>query len=584
MPEESTIKNTAIWQPFFQLTIVIILGLICYSTTFDVPFQFDDRLYVIENPLIKDIRFYIEPSTAAQYNNAIYADFYHFYRTRFVGYLSLAVNYAIHGLDVRGYHVFNLTIHIINAALVYLLVLITMQTPDRNENEVSDDSRHLTAFLSAIFFVSHPVETQAVTYISQRFTSLATLFYILALLLFLLARKAACAEPQLTGSPKGRTAAAKSAAIYCCSIVAAILAMKTKEIAFTLPFVIALYDFVFFKDTKRRRLIFLMPFALTLLIIPFSVLSIGRSAGEMVGEIGAATRSHTFLPRLDYLVTEMRVIVTYLRLIFLPVSQNLDYDYPLSHSFLDRNVLLSMIMLVAIIACAIYLLIHTRRSPGANSMRTISIGIFWFFITLSVESSLIPIEDVIFEHRLYLPSVGAFMSISSTLMLFIGKTGRQQFTIQRRMVSLTAILAVILCYATYERNKVWQDPIALWEDVTTKSPNKSRGFNNLGFYLYKENRFEQALSAFKRSLALNPNYPNGYCNVGAVYLARGDIEAAIQYFNRAILLKPDDGLFHYNLGKAYMAKKWELMAKEQFAIACTQGIEQACNLLNNVTK
>ena len=122
--------------------------------------------------------------------------------------------------------------------------------------------------------------------------------------------------------------------------------------------------------------------------------------------------------RWDYLNTQFRVIVTYIRLLFFPVNQNLDYDYPIYRTFFTPPVFLSFLFLLGIFCWGIYLLYRSYKSDQANRFwyRLIAFGIFWFFVTLSVESSIIPIQDVIYEHRLYLPSVGFFMAIMSGIV------------------------------------------------------------------------------------------------------------------------------------------------------------------------
>jgi len=132
-----------------------------------------------------------------------------------------------------------------------------------------------------------------------------------------------------------------------------------------------------------------------------------------MSDVGEVTKVHTTMARAEYLITQIRVIVTYLRLLVFPMNQNLDYDYPLFDSFFAPQVVLAFLLLTMVIGTGVYLLYRDRHAPGAG--RLTAFGIFWFFMTLSVESSIIPIADVIFEHRLYLPSVGFFIAITSAL-------------------------------------------------------------------------------------------------------------------------------------------------------------------------
>ncbi|HWR58589.1 MAG TPA: hypothetical protein VN328_06845, partial [Thermodesulfovibrionales bacterium] len=431
-----------------RLVHAVLICLVCflsYSNTFNVPFQFDDLHNISEKPYVRDINMFFDPSRSSQDSSFV---------MRSVAYITFAVNYWIHGNDVVGYHILNTAIHLLNGFLVYFLVLLTFRTSclgseklkvknEKAEQGPEDPSpftfhlSHLFPLAVALLFVSHPVQTQAVTYIVQRLASLATLFYLLSLLMYIkwrLGQQEPGDRSQETevGSQQSkartRDSRLKTGSYYFLSLISAVLAMKTKEIAFTLPLVIALYEFMFFGGGLKKRILYLVPLLLTMLIIPLGLISIGKPTGEIIGDVSDATKVGTDISRWDYLFSEFRVIVTYIRLLFFPVNQNLDYDYPVYHSFSDPNVFLSFLLLVSIFGLGVYLayrswfMAHRKRLQANETLtpdnelsamsyqRLIAFGIFWFFITLFVESSVIPIADVIFEHRLYLPSVGFFIA------------------------------------------------------------------------------------------------------------------------------------------------------------------------------
>ncbi|MBI4690126.1 MAG: hypothetical protein HY754_07655, partial [Nitrospirae bacterium] len=160
-----------------------------------------------------------------------------------------------------------------------------------------------------------------------------------------------------------------SCIMYLASLFSAVLAMKTKEIAFTLPIIIVLYEFMFFNRSRVtshesrvtdhvsritchvswiKRILYLFPFLLTVLVIPLSFIGIDKPAGDMIGEIREASQETGAIPRWSYLFTQFRVIATYVRLLFFPINQNLDYDYPAYHSFFSPNVFLSFMLLLSI--------------------------------------------------------------------------------------------------------------------------------------------------------------------------------------------------------------------------------------------
>jgi hypothetical protein len=168
----------------FHLFLIALLSFLAYSNTLDVPFHFDDKPYIVENPMIKDFRYFIEPSQAGVFANL---PIYKVFKERYIGHLSFALNYKLHGLDVSGYHTANIVIHIINGLLVYFMVLFTFRIPKLERSRLREGSK-LVALFTALLFISHPVQTQAVTYIVQRFASMATMFYILSLMLYIKSR------------------------------------------------------------------------------------------------------------------------------------------------------------------------------------------------------------------------------------------------------------------------------------------------------------------------------------------------------------------------------------------------------------
>ena len=496
-----------------HVLLIVVFAVLGYANTFHVPYIFDDVWTIVENPKIRDLHFFLETDIIRS--------------TRYLGFLTFALNYAVHGLDVTGYHVVNLAIHIINAALVYLLVLLTLRTPRLRNGAIP-----FTALLplgAALLFVSHPLQSQAVTYIAQRFASLATLFYLLCLVLYIRSR--------LSENTAAR------AALYVLALLSAVCAMKTKEISFTLPVILALYEVLFFRGAAGKRLLRLVPFVLTMLIIPLSLIGIDKPIGEVIGDVSEATKVQTSLSRWEYLMTQFRVIMTYIRLVFVPVNQNLDYDYPVYRTFVDPNVVLSFLFLAALCGTAVYLLyqsrITTHKSPDTH-YRLIAFGIFWFFITLSVESSLIPIVDVIFEHRMYLPSVGVFIATGTGALLLTARLKETWRRAEKTVAAAFMVIVLLLTATTFARNLVWKDGITLWQDVVRKSPHNSIAHYNLGVVYQDKGRNEEAIQQYLIAIRIRPDYAAAYTNLGKAYLSKGMYEQAIGHFRTALEFEPQD--------------------------------------------
>ena len=545
-------KTELLHKPIIHFLTIIAFGVLAYSNTFQVPFLFDDIANIVENPIIKDFRYFRYPADVLDV--PFYAPFYEFFKSRFVGYLTFALNYKLNGLNVTGYHIINLLIHIANALLVYALIKFSFRTPHLRERSFKRYSSSI-ALLSALFFVAHPVQTQAVTYIVQRLASLATMFYLLSLVSYIRSR--------LSVSPTERYS------FYAVSIISAVLAMKTKETSFTLPVTITLYEVLFFTGKKIKRGMYLVPILLTMLIIPLSLMGISKSLGDAIGDVGEIARVQTPMSRWDYLFTEFRVIVTYIRLLFLPINQNVDYDYPIYHSFFEPGVFFSFLFSLSILSAGLYLFYRVKRKDRESDypLELISFGLLWFFITLSVESSIIPIIDVIFEHRLYLPSVGMFVAVTTSLFIAKNRLEGGKLHFEKAIMPTCILILIILTGATYSRNMIWQDRKTLWEDIVKKAPSNARAHVNLGFAYSSEGLTDQAIEQYQIAIRLRPDYAEAHNNLGNAYRSNGLIEEAVGQYLIALNLQPDYADVHFNLGNIYFNKALFDKAIEHYEIA-----------------
>jgi len=532
VPDDSKVK-VLLRSPVFHCAVSVVICLVAYSNSFHVPFQLDDSSNILEKFYVRDIRSFFIPSGERPfvYDGA--------FRTRKIGYLTFALNYWFDGDRVSGYHAVNVLIHCMNALLVYWLVALSFRTPVLGNTPLRK-STGMIALFSALLFASHPVQTQAVTYVVQRFTSLATLFYLLSLTTYIKSRL-------LLTSGMSRP---RALPWYSCSLLSAILAMYTKEIAFTLPLIIVLYEFMFFKGEARKRIPLVVPLLLTMAIIPLGLLGIPDGFAEFLGGVKFVTRAESPLSRLEYFVTELRVIVTYLRLLVFPINQNLDYDYPVYRSMIDGEIILSFTFLAVLAGLGAYLAHRDRGSPSGTTI--ISFGIFLFFIALSVESSIIPITEVVNEHRLYLASGGAFIALTSSFFLMAQKT-RNDF-VGRSGVLILAVVVLVFSGLTYERNKVWRSGVTLWEDVVQKSPGKARGHSNLGLELRAKGKVREAIEHYKMAIRLKPGYADAYNNLGVAYKELGLVEDAVEQYKTAIRLQPGFAEAYNNLGIVYWEK------------------------------
>ncbi|HZZ85239.1 MAG TPA: tetratricopeptide repeat protein [Anaeromyxobacteraceae bacterium] len=525
-----------------RLLCVALLGLAVYASSFHVPFVADDAT-IVDNGLLHDLGNYLGSWRG-----------YEALPNRYLAYLTFALNYRFGGLEVAGYHAVNLAIHLANAGLVYALVALAFRTPRLRGSTLAPTAGNV-ALLAAALFVAHPLQTGAVTYVVQRIASLATLFYLLAAAQYLAWR---------LRQEGGSATRAGGAARYLLLLATVLLAMKTKEIAFTLPLALVLLELSFFGRPSRRTALALLPLLATLAVIPLTMLGLRTPAAALSraeGVVRAGGQS-----RLEYLVTQLAVIGTYLRLLVLPVGQNLDYDYPLYRSPLAPEVAGPLLVILALLGVAA--LLYRRTGPAAArpadpAWRLVAFGICWFFLALAVESSVVPIDDVIFEHRVYLPSAGLFAAASAAALSLLAPLPRPG---RRALAAALAGWVLALSVATVLRNRVWGSAVSLWADTAAKSPGKSRARLNLGKALVEAGDPSAAIPEYLAAARLDPRSPDARNDLGVALFQVGRYDEAIAQLRTAILLAPDYADAHLNLGMAYARKGWTEQANAEMSL------------------
>ena len=441
---------------------IFLLGILAYYKSFGAEFQFDDYKAIVDNPFIKHL------DLAVLWGS---------YKVRFVTNLTFALNYFFCGLNVFGWHLVSNFIHFTASCLVYSFVHITFQTP-RLKGRFNDDIQRWMALFSALIFLLHPIQTQAVTYIVQRATSLAALFYIAALLFY--------AKAKLNDRTRD----------FAWAILFSFLGMLTKPVVITLPLMVILYDVIFFGTDKKfdvSRIILYVIFIIPVLVIPFVLFG-------PQGIVNAASIGLQEIPQKNYLLTQFNVIMTYLRLLFVPINQNIDYDYRIAQTLFEFPTFISFTAIVAIVGVALRWL---------SKERLLTFGILWFFIALGPQSSIFSLLDVIYEHRVYLPCLGFSVFISAFLFKIIRN--------RKTYIAVMSIIVGVLLILTCQRNLLWSDAQRFMEDTVSKSPNKARPHNNLAFFYFHQGKLTEAEREYKRAVTLDPDYYIAAYNLGMVY-------------------------------------------------------------------
>lgn len=488
---------------------ILILGILIYYRSFSCSFHFDDFINFVDNDRLPDLK--------------DFAAWFKFGQSRLVGFYSLAINKHLNQDVVWGYHLVNLTIHLINSILVWWLTLLMFSSDAMKNNSLYKFRREI-ALITALLFVSHPLATQSVIYIVQRLTSLAALFYLLSIALYVKARL-------ITGP------GILKYLLFVASLLSAILAMSTKENAFTLPFAIMLFEFFFLYSMKPHIKIKSKHIVLLLAGLIGFILFLTFKFSLNVFKPIPPNGPHTYsLTPMTYLFTQFSVIVKYIQLLFVPLNQMVEYDFPISGHFLELKTLINFFILAGIFILGIKLF---------NKYRIISFGIFWFFLTLSVESSFIPIQDVIFEHRTYLPSYGFFLIVTLTLFVFLREKN------QILIFFIFSIIVGINSILTFNRIEIWKDELSLWSDNVKKAPKLARPLTNRGFAYRNLGDWDKALADYNTALKINPDYVIALNNRGVAYAHFEQWDKAIIDYNKAIKIDPGNTDAYSNRGAAF---------------------------------
>lgn len=492
------------------LALIALAGLVVYSNSFNAPFAFDDMHAIVVVPADERL-----PLTRHDW-----------WSPRSLPYASFHVNYLLHELDVTGYHAVNLALHVVTAWLVSVLVylLAKLSLPRAGNHQ-------FMAVVAGLFFVVHPVQVQAVTYITQRMAIMATFFYFLALLGY-------CAYRRARGWPALGWAAV--------SLAATVAAMNSKSISATIPLAIVMLEIIFFSGwLKLWRRWQLIPWLLLLVIVPLHHrllpfdLAPASPAGEIVAQESspvAAALSRTVwtdeYSRSTYWITQINVLRTYWRLIFVPLGLTIDHEYPIFSSVANIPTVLSISLHVGLLALAIYM--AHRKALLA------SFGIIFFYLVLSVESFIV-LPDVLFEYRLY----PALLALS---LLVAEAAGR--LPLRWRQYGLAGVVAAVLLLAagTLQRNYIWSDEVRLWRDTVAKAPGKVRPHSNLGLAYAKRGEIAAAEREYLTALEIDPNFIASYVNLSAVMGQQGRYREAREYLEKAAALDSESAAVHSNLG------------------------------------
>jgi tetratricopeptide (TPR) repeat protein len=502
-------------QNWFYCLFILVSALLVYSGSFHNSFQYDDFHVIVKNPFIKDAgdvwRVFVDPHLGSGIIQETSG-----YRPLLLA--SFILNYSLGGLHVFGYHLFNVLLHGLCAVLVFYLTLILLQISYGLQTRPLRDDRWV-AFFAGLIFALHPVQTESVTYITGRSSLMMAFFFLLAIWGYVKFR--------LTGKTLHIFLSSFS---YACGLL-------VKETVITLPIILIVFNFLYPLETRwKKRLFSLLPhlfISVLYLIIRIYLLGSLEYAGKPIR------------PLYEQLLTQSRAWVQALGTLVLPLNLNVDYDFQISRSILQGPVLFSIFLLAA---TAVIVWVVSRRN------RLVGFFALWFALTLAPTNSLIPLQDVITDRWLYLPSFGyAGIMALAAQWIYQVRVRASKRAVKLIFFFFLALIVELYGYATVLRNFTWTSYWTLWEDAVEKSPHKYRPHLALGLALTKVGRTEEAIAEIKKALQLNPKSGEAYLNLGFIYQSQGKQQEAIQAYQEAEAFSPRVAVeAHNNLAAAYL--------------------------------
>ncbi|MCK5761010.1 MAG: tetratricopeptide repeat protein, partial [Candidatus Delongbacteria bacterium] len=371
---------------------------------------------------------------------------------------------------------------------------------------------------TALIFAVHPIQTQSVTYIIQRMESLSGLFYLGSLIFYFLAR-------------------VKKRKILYFSLfsISSLLAVLTKQTSFSLPLSILLLEIFFIRDKDNvvnKKVVYSIIGLLSLTtVIMIATDTLPRETYE--------------ISRFEYLISQFIVIPKYIFMSFIPIGQNLDHDILIPETVFSIKIFGGMLLILGLLIFAVFF---------SKKNKIISFSVLWFFALLALRSSILPIGDLMYEHRLYMSlfGYGFFLGV---LVFFISDKFKLHRISKYLPIIILGLITLSYSIATFQRNKVWKTDISLWGDVVKKSPDKFRPNYNTAEALKRNGYLDKALNFYLKAYKLDSNSYGTCNNIGNIYYEKKDIEEAKKFYGLAIEINPNYSKTLNNLANIYFTEK-----------------------------
>ncbi len=528
------------------MVLAVVLGIV-YGRAARAPFVHDDNIAVLHNPSI--VRLWPPFGTAAQPGplrpprDAVTSG-------RPLVNLTLALNYALGGYNPVGYHLVNLLIHIAASILLYGIVRRTLLL-DRFRERFGFAASQL-ALAAALVWAIHPLQTDAVEYVSQRTESLMGLFYLATLY--------ASVRHFTAETSQSRTLGAVGATVACWA------GMACKEVMVSAPLLVLLYNWAFVSGSLRRAMKRAWPLYAGLASgwVFLLVLNLDAPRSQAAG-------LQAGLPAYVWWFTQAKVALIYLKLSFWPWPLIIHHETSILWTLASAWPWLVTVLIAAI---ATFILLGRRHPVGYLGA--------WFFIILSPTFAVPMPSEVVAERRMYLPLaavvvciiVGGFAALTrkSAAAPVAAPVGSRAFA-RRSVLLVSGGLALILAVITSVRLDAYRDVISIWQDAVAHQPDNVRATINLGCALDDAGQPQEAITQFERALAIDPTRPDvglAHRSLGLTWAKLGQPDRAIHHLSLAMRLRPDVADDHGALGSLLLSVHRFPAAAEQLELAVRQ--------------
>jgi len=479
-----------------SLALLGILAFAAYWPSLHAPFVFDDQFAIVENHSIEhlsDVKSVLSPPPEAAGAAG-----------RPLVNLSLAVNYALGRYSVLSYHLLNVSLHILTSAVLLLILLRTLTV----------DSKYVFSLGVVAVWAVHPLLTESVSCIIQRDEVLGALFILLTLYAFI---------RSVDTTSESHSKLWKSVSLLVCS-----LGIGAKETIVCAPLIVFLYDSFFvtgsYIKSLRQRAGYYALLCATWIPLLFLILSTNKRGGTVGFGLGVNA--------WQYLLTQVKALSIYFRLIFWPSPLVIDYGTNLVRGM--SEIFIQAVFIVSLLALSLYGFIK-KQTYGFLSAA--------FFILLAPSSSVVPlVSQPIAEHRMYLPSFLVCLAIGFGLLLF-----NRTKLIPLFFFGLTLLLASL----TYFRNVDYQSELNLVNQAISYNPLNDRAYLNRGTLLSRDGKVDLAIKDYESALHLNPKSADTHFNLALLIEEKGDSVNAVEHLKEAVNIKPNYPIAYFELGLIY---------------------------------